>query len=98
MNSTVKPFVALFGVLLVTTILSAPASAAETSISKPNVVLIYIDDLGYGDLGAYGTPDIPTPNIDRLAAEGVIFTTSYITNLLSEPLLAYYGAVWPTLR
>ncbi len=80
MNSTVKPFVALFGVLLVTTILSAPASAAETSISKPNVVLIYIDDLGYGDLGAYGTPDIPTPNIDRLAAEGVIFTTSYITN------------------
>jgi arylsulfatase A-like enzyme len=47
---------------------------------KPNVVLIYIDDLGYGDLGAYGTPDIPTPNIDRLAAEGVLCATSYITN------------------
>ena len=48
--------------------------------SKPNVVLIYIDDLGYGDLGAYGCTDIPTPNIDRLAAEGVRFTASYITN------------------
>ena len=52
------------------------ASAAE----KPNVVLIYIDDLGYGDLGAYGGKDIPTPHIDRLAAEGVRFTASYITN------------------
>ena len=48
--------------------------------SKPNVVLIYIDDLGYGDLGTYGTPDIPTPHIDQLAAEGVQCNTSYITN------------------
>ena len=47
---------------------------------KPNVVLIYIDDLGYGDLGTYGTPDIPTPHIDQLAAEGVQCNTSYITN------------------
>jgi arylsulfatase A-like enzyme len=48
--------------------------------ARPNVVLIYIDDLGYGDLGCYGCPDIPTPNIDRLAAEGVRFLSSYITN------------------
>lgn len=48
--------------------------------SKPNVVLIYIDDLGYGDLGCYGCDDIPTPNIDRLAKEGVRCTASYITN------------------
>ncbi|MCH2064402.1 MAG: sulfatase-like hydrolase/transferase [Roseibacillus sp.] len=47
---------------------------------KPNVVLIYIDDLGYGDLGCYDCKDIPTPNVDRLAAEGVRFTASYITN------------------
>ncbi len=47
---------------------------------KPNVVLIYIDDLGYGDLGVYGAKDIPTPHIDRLAAEGVRCTASYITN------------------
>lgn len=60
--------------------LSEATAAADEKAVKPNVVLIYIDDLGYGDLGAYGTADIPTPNIDQLAAEGVLCTTSYITN------------------
>ena len=50
------------------------------AVEKPNVVLIYIDDLGYGELGCYGGRDIPTPHIDRLAKEGVRFTASYITN------------------
>ena len=50
------------------------------SAEKPNIVLIYIDDLGYGDLGCYDCDDIPTPNIDRLANQGVRFTASYITN------------------
>ena len=55
--------------------------ASETpAADAPNVVLIYIDDLGYADLGCYGSRDIPTPNIDRLAAEGVRCTASYITN------------------
>ena len=58
----------------------AMAAGGEASSGKPNIVLIYIDDLGYGDLGAYGSEDIPTPNIDRLAAEGVRCTASYITN------------------
>ena len=57
-------------------VLTANSSAAE----KPNVVLIYIDDLGYGDIGVYGCRDIPTPNIDQLAASGVQCTASYITN------------------
>ena len=61
-----------FGILFISPLLSA----AE----KPNVVLIYIDDLGYGDLGVYGSKDIPTPNIDRLAGEGVQCKASYITN------------------
>ncbi|MEM7473599.1 MAG: sulfatase-like hydrolase/transferase [Planctomycetota bacterium] len=47
---------------------------------KPNVVLIYIDDLGYGDIGCFGCTDIPTPNIDQLAKEGVCCTASYICN------------------
>lgn len=54
--------------------------AEATENELPNVVLIYIDDLGHGDLGAYGCTDIPTPNIDRLAREGVRCTASYITN------------------
>ena len=55
-------------------------STVARSADRPNVVLIYIDDLGYGDLGCYGCQDIPTPNIDRLAKEGVRCTASYITN------------------
>ena len=51
-----------------------------SAADKPNVVLIYIDDLGYGDLGCYDCKDIPTPNVDRLAREGVRFTASYIAN------------------
>ena len=59
--------------------LAVPAAVCM-AFERPNVVLIYIDDLGYGDLGVYGCTDIPTPNIDRLAAEGVRCTASYITN------------------
>ncbi|VGO16350.1 Arylsulfatase [Pontiella desulfatans] len=44
---------------------------------KPNVVIIYGDDVGYGDVGAYGSKLIPTPNIDRLAAEGLRFTDGH---------------------
>lgn len=59
---------------------AAISSVGLADASKPNIVLIYIDDLGYGDLGCYGSKDIPTPHIDRLAAEGVRFTASYIPN------------------
>lgn len=45
--------------------------------SVPNIVLILADDLGYGELGCYGQEKIPTPNIDRLAAEGMRFTQHY---------------------
>ena len=58
----------------------AGQSQASPARTLPNIVLLYIDDLGYGDLSAYGCTDIPTPNIDTLAAEGVRFTASYITN------------------
>lgn len=61
--------------------LVAEVSAVEPQTrTLPNVVLIYIDDLGYGDVGCYGCKDIPTPNIDELAEEGVRCTASYITN------------------
>jgi arylsulfatase A-like enzyme len=52
--------------------LAAPAPAAP-----PNVVIIFADDLGYGDLGCYGARGYRTPNLDRLAAEGVRFTSFY---------------------
>ena len=47
-------------------------SFAATAAEQPNILLIFVDDLGYGDPACYGGKAIPTPNIDRLAAEGRI--------------------------
>lgn len=63
--------------------LSAPISAAEESgkavlPAKPNIVVILVDDMGFSDLGCYGS-EIPTPNLDRLASEGLRFTQFYNT-------------------
>lgn len=68
--------------LLLTTLLAAPAAslcAADSAAapSKPNFIVILADDLGYGDLGCYGHPSISTPNLDRMAREGVRFTDFY---------------------
>lgn len=53
------------------------AGRAAEAAKKPNIVFILADDLGYGDLGCYGQTKIKTPNIDRLAAEGMRFTNFY---------------------
>ncbi len=58
--------------------LLSAASAADSG-SKPNVIIIYADDMGYGDLSCYGCQDIPTPYIDQLAADGVRFTDGYVS-------------------
>ena len=46
---------------------------------KPNIVVILADDLGYGELGCQGNPEVPTPNIDSIARNGVRFTNGYVT-------------------
>jgi arylsulfatase A-like enzyme len=55
-------------------LVAAPPALAQT---RPNIILIIADDVGYGDIGAYGAPDLKTPNLDRLAREGVRFTDFY---------------------
>ena len=60
--------------LLLALSLSAQASAQSV---RPNVVLIVTDDVGYGDIGSYGAPDVRTPNIDSLAKDGVRLTDFY---------------------
>ena len=54
-----------------------PALAAR-AVDRPNVVLIFVDDMGYGDLACFGAKDVKTPHIDRMAAEGTKFTSFYV--------------------
>ena len=58
-------------------LITATSARAAAPVTRPNVVLIVADDLGYGDLGCFGCPDIPTPNIDSIARAGVRFTQAY---------------------
>ncbi len=51
----------------------------------PNIIIMYADDLGFGDIGCYGATTIPTPNIDRLAAEGIRFRQGYATAATCTP-------------
>ncbi len=60
-------------------------SATVTFAQKPNFVVIFADDLGYGDLGVYGSETIRTPNLDRMAAEGMRFTDFYASAPFCSP-------------
>jgi arylsulfatase A len=59
--------------------------AVLAQAAVPNVILINCDDLGYGDLGCYGAKDIRTPQLDRMAAEGMRFTDFSVTSALCTP-------------
>ncbi|MGE9269886.1 MAG: sulfatase-like hydrolase/transferase, partial [Verrucomicrobiales bacterium] len=54
-------------------------ASVHVEASKPNIIVIMADDLGYNDLGVYGCKDIPTPHLDKLANEGLRFTSAYVT-------------------
>jgi len=60
-------------------------ATATTSAKKPNFVVIFCDDLGYGDIGSYGHPTIRTPNLDRMAAEGQKWTNFYAAASVCTP-------------
>src|SRR6476660_5102466 len=63
-------------------------SAAQTA--RPNVLFILADDLGYGDLSCYGRPDYKTPVLDRLAKQGVKFTSNYAAAPVCTPTRCAY--------
>ena len=58
---------------------------ANTSTPKPNVIILFADDLGKYDISLYGGKDVPTPNIDTLATSGVTFTDGYVTAPICSP-------------
>ena len=59
----------------------APALAADS----PNIIIILVDDMGYGDLGCFGNPTIRTPNLDRMASEGQKWTSFYAGAIVCTP-------------
>ena len=71
----------VLSVALVALALTGPFAQA----TRPNVVMFIMDDLGYGDLASYGAPDAKTPNIDRLAREGVKLTDFYANHANCSP-------------
>lgn len=75
----------LVGLGVSTSLLSACGSKQQEEVKKPNVIFIVADDLGYGDLSCYGAKRIQTPNVDRLAAEGLRFTDAHAVASTSTP-------------
>jgi arylsulfatase A-like enzyme len=65
--------------------LALPVHAQQPAAVRPNIVLIITDDVGYGDVGSYGAPDIETPNIDSLALDGVRLTDFYANGPSCSP-------------
>ena len=60
-------------------------SAHAKKLQKPNIIFIMADDLGYGDLGSYGQQIIQTPNLDKMASEGMRFTECYAGSTVCAP-------------
>ena len=67
--------------------LAFSAASAQTKAlpDSPNILLILVDDLGYGDLECYGAKNVQTPNVNRLASEGIRFTNAHATAATSTP-------------
>jgi len=64
---------------------AAVAMKGNEPKSKPNFIVIFADDLGYGDLGIFGHPTIKTPNLDRMAVEGQKWTSFYVAAPVCTP-------------
>jgi arylsulfatase A len=72
----------IFSIFLVFLLLSCNSNSVD---KLPNFVIVFCDDLGYGDIGAFGHPSIRTPNIDRLAGEGQRWTSFYVAASVCTP-------------
>ena len=86
-----KRFLIITGAFLFTSAIAfaltvgSPEDPGDRKSTKPNMIFIFIDDMGYGDLSAYGNCKIETPNIDRIANEGIKFTNFYVGAPICSP-------------
>ena len=74
-----KAFILILGLLVTVVPNYIQASTEKPASPRPNILLIIVDDLGYGELGCQGNSQIPTPNIDAIAKNGIRFTSGYVS-------------------
>ncbi len=83
-----RKFLKFTATTLAAAVLPSPlsrAAAESKKTEKPNFIVIFCDDLGYGDIGCFGSKKHNTPNIDRMAEEGIRFTSFYVTSGVCTP-------------
>ena len=83
-----RDFLKYAGVGLATLAIPGTLSSALAADKRPNIILIVADDLGYGELGCQGGKDIPTPNVDSIAKNGIRFTSGYVSCPVCSPTRA----------
>lgn len=83
MCKKLKLFITFLSALLL--LMRLPAGAQSDKNKTPNIVIIYADDVGYGDISAYGATKIKTSNIDKIAAQGIRFTSAYASSATCTP-------------
>ena len=87
-NYTRRGFLKAMGVGAAVLVSAGNLIAGERKAAKPNILMILVDDLGYGDLSSYGAKDLKTPHIDRLMAAGMRFDNFYANCLVCSPTRA----------
>ncbi|MEI6865744.1 sulfatase [Flavicella sp.] len=90
-----KQFLKITGILTGIMIISIFTVTAQQSPQKPNFIIIFTDDQGYQDLGCFGSPNIKTPNIDKMAAEGMKFTSFYAQTVCGPSRAALMTGCYP---
>jgi len=85
MPSRPNPWAILFAILAAIALSLAAIAVQAAEKRPPNIVFMLADDLGWGDLGCYGHREIKTPNLDRLAAEGSLYTQFYVAAAICSP-------------
>ena len=86
----------LLAIALAMTIITAlcPALAAQEKPKRPpNVIIVYVDDMGYGDLGCFGAKKIKTPHLDKMAKQGTRFTSFYVAQAVCSASRAALNGV-----
>src|SRR6187402_153486 len=83
--------------LMVTAVASITTVRGVSGAERPNVIFILADDLGWSDLGCYGNTVVKTPNLDRLAREGTLFTQFYVCGSVCSPSrCAFFTGQYPS--